>query len=124
MDELGNWVYIILMVVIGISSLFSSKNRKKGQQQTHIPVPAPGESAFPVPPVPMKKSKKTTPLDSAKFGQPFSSRTPSPFTASNIQTEISIEPEDEYVLADELDLKDAESFRKAILYAEILNRKY
>jgi len=32
--------------------------------------------------------------------------------------------EPENTLADELDLSDPESFRKAIIYSEIINRKY
>jgi len=124
MDELGNWVYIILMVVVGISSLWSSINKKKGQQQTSIPAPDPPEPSFPVPPVPVKKNKKSTLFEHAKSEQPFGSRLTSQMAESSLPKETSIEPEEEFVLVDELDLKDAESFRRAIIYAEILNRKY
>jgi len=61
MDEIGNWIYIILMFVVLISSVFKSFTKKKEQQQAHIPVPEAPEEVFPFPPVPKIKTKKLPP---------------------------------------------------------------
>lgn len=124
MDELGNWVYIILMVVVAISSLYKSIRKKNEQQQTQSPVPKPAEQSYPAPPIPMKKSKKLPPPVPKQMNPPYSSLFASSTVAESIKTEISLMPEQESALADELDFTDAEAFRKAIIYAEIVNRKY
>ena len=124
MDEIGNWVYIILMFVVLISSVFKSFTKKKEQQQTQMPVPEVLEDEFPVPPVPRKMTRKLPPPIPVQKNKPYSSRFASPSVAESIQTEMSFSPEQESVIADELDLTDAETFRRAIIYSEIINRKY
>jgi len=130
MDELGNWVYIILMVVFAISSLYRSINKKKEEQSTQMPVPElPDFQDFPeqpytMPPVPMKKSRKSHPPAPTPKNQPYSSLFASSTVSESLHVEKSFMPEQESALADELDLTDAEAFRKAIIYSEILNRKY
>ena len=121
MDEFGNWIYIIVMVVVAISSLLRSMNKKKGQQQTQMPDSEFPEEWFPVPPAPKKKTKKTLPpIPGHIRNQPYHSIP----TSKMLHVESNLVPEEESVLADELDLTDAEAFRKAIIYSEILNRKY
>ena len=125
MDEFGDWIYIILMVVVAISSLFKSISKKKEQQPTQMPVPKPSEQSYPVPPVPVKKSRRMPPPMPKQSTQPYSSLFASSGTiAESIKTEIALMPEQESALADELDLTDAEAFRKAVIYSEIINRKY
>ena len=124
MDEFGDWIYIVLMVVVGIASLFKSINRKKEQQQTHIPVPKPPEQSFPTPPVPAKKSSRMPPPVPEHLRQSFSSLFESSTLAESIKTELALMPEQESALADELDFTDAAAFRKAIIYSEIIKRKY
>ena len=124
MDEFGDWIYIVLMVVVGITSLFKSINKKKEQQQTHIPVPKPPQQSFPTPPVPTKQSRRMPPPVPEHLRQSFSSLFESSTIAESLKTEIALMPEQESILADELDLTDAEAFRKAIIYSEIINRKY
>jgi len=124
MDEFGNWIYIIIMVIVAITSLLSSMNKKKGQQQTQMPDPEFPEEWFPappVPPVPKKMNRKTPPpIPGHSRNQPYHSIP----TTQMLSVESHLTPEEESVLADELDLTDAEAFRKAIIYSEILNRKY
>ena len=124
MDEFGNWIYIILMFVVLISSVFKSFTKKKEQQQAQIPVPQEPEEVFPVPPVPKIKTKKLPPPIPVQKKQAYSSLFASPSVAESLQTELSMMQEPENTLADELDLSDPESFRKAIIYSEIINRKY
>jgi len=124
MDEFGNWIYIILMFVVLISSVFKSFTKKKEQQQAQIPVPEEPEEVFPVPPVPKIKTKKLPPPIPVQKKQAYSSLFASPSVAESLQTELSMMQEPENTLADELDLSDPESFRKAIIYSEIINRKY
>lgn len=136
MDDLGNWVYIILMVVVGISSLFSSINKKKGQKQTQTPSPEIPDDRFPAPPVPLepvpvpthlpaKKIRKSSPPIPGNTGnKPFGSPLKSSLDETHLQTESAIKPDEDYSLAEELDLTDTEAFRKAIIYSEIINRRY
>ena len=129
MDDLGNWVYILLMVVVGISSVFSSINKKKRQQQTQMPDSDFPDLSFPeapVPvPVPKEKSKKSpVQFPEQRIHQPLRSHATFPVTDNSVQTEVSIMSEKENRWIDELELTDAEAFRKAIIYSEIINRKY
>ena len=125
MDELGDWIYIILMVVVGISSLFSSINKKKRQQQTQMPSPVPPEFSFPDPPVPKKKEKKQPFQVSGSNKHPsFDAHLTFPTAATDSQTEVYLAPEETGALAGELELTDPDAFRKAVIYAEILSRKY
>jgi hypothetical protein len=126
MDEFGNWVYIILMAVVVISSVIKSINKKKEQQQPQpqIPVPEPMEQSFPVPPATIKKSRQMPPPAPKQKNQPYSSLFASQTIAESLQTELALTSQQESALADELDLTDTEAFRKAIIYSEIVNRKY
>lgn len=129
MDDLGNWVYIILMVVVGISSFISSVNKKKRQQQTHIPFPQPPEPSYPMPspPPPAPKRKEIAappPIRKKMQHQPLAFHLSVP--AEDISSdEISSAPlEDEVSIINELKLNNTDDFKKAIIYAEIINRKY
>ena len=132
MDELGNWIYIILMVVVGISSLYSSMNKKRRQQQVEIPEPEMSETPYqelPVPapfpaPASMKKVRPTrSPVTEHFRHQPLSSLMTFPLAESSEQTAISQTPDDDFISNDDLDLTNADSLRKAIIYSEIINRK-
>ena len=129
MEDLGNWVYILLMVVVGISSMLSSINKKKGQQQTQMPDSDFPELSFPEAPVPVpipkERNKKSSPsFPEQRKHQPLRSHSTFPVTDNSVQSELSITHEKENKWIDELDLTDAEAFRKAIIYSEIINRKY
>jgi len=126
MDEFGDWIYIILMVVVGISSLFSSINKKKSRQQTQMPLPEPvepSESSYPAPSVPKKKERKLSPPVPGHL-KPQSYNTDLSVPTTDTQAEIYLMQEEESTLAGELELTDPDAFRKAVIYSEILKRKY
>ena len=124
MDEFGDWIYIILMVVVGISSLFSSINKKKREQQTQMSLPEPlesSDSSYPVPSVPPKKERKLPPPVPGHFKhQPYNAQLTFPDVDTASQTEIYFAQEEESILAGELELADPDDFRKAVIYSEIL----
>jgi len=128
MDEFGDWIYIILMVVVGITSLFSSINKKKREQQTQMPSPEsvePTESSYPAPSAPKKKERKLPPPVPGHIKhQSYNTDLAFPTVETGLQTEIYLTQEEENTLAGELELTDPDAFRKAVIYSEILNRKY
>ena len=130
MEELGDWVYIILMVVVGISSLYSSAKKKQKQQQMQMPTPVSDpsdqyEMPDPTPSVPNKIERKQPPTFQKKMKrQPFNTYSTIPPVETFAQIEKNLLQEEENTIASNLELTDADSFRKAVIYAEILNRKY
>ena len=125
MEEFGDWVYIILMVVVGISSLFNSINKKKGKQQTQMPSPAPSEPSYPAPPVPAKKKRELPPPVPGHIKhQPFNTHLTYPTIEDGLRTDIFLTQEEENTLANELELSDPDAFRKAVIYSTVINRKY
>ena len=128
MDELGDWIYIIVMVVVGISSFVSSLNKKKRQQQSQMPLPEMSETlepSYPTPYVPEQREKKQPPpVPGRSKHNPLNAQSTLPTYETDVQTEISFMQEEESTIAGELELSDPDAFRKAIIYSEILNRKY
>jgi hypothetical protein len=125
MDQLGDWVYIILMVVVGVSSLFGSINKKKREQQTQMPLPEPAEPSYSeFPPVPKKKEKKAPLVSKQIEHQPFNAHLTFPVDETDSQVEMFLVQEEESALIGELELTDPDAFRKAVIYSEIINRKY
>ncbi|MDR1918573.1 MAG: hypothetical protein LBQ65_02870 [Tannerellaceae bacterium] len=132
MDNLGDWLYIILLVIAGISGLLGAGKKKK--QPTEVLKPsdyaaepdswysADSDSWFeevapPPPPPPPKKHVGYTSL--FKEGERAISSSPDFFST---QLEDSLYESDPLVSGDSL--QDAGELKKAILYAEILSRKY
>ena len=128
MDEFGDWIYIILMVVVGISSLFSSISKKKRGQQTQMPLPEsvePTELSYPAPSIPKKKERKLPPpVPGHLKPQSYNTRLTFPDVETALQSEIYLMQEEESTLAGELELTDPDTFRKAVIYSEVLKRKY
>lgn len=152
MDNIGDWLYIVLIAGAAISSLISSGKKKKQQQeaqdqshqQPEINYPTRQETTtdkdlwdpfwdepepehktiFLPPPSKMKKqmvkSKKTVPAAA-----------PSPFLAGETEIErkirqqapVFLEESEKSIISVE-DFRDPEELRKAVIYTEILNRKY
>jgi len=126
MDEIGNWIYIIFIAVAVISSLYKSTKKKTAQQQTQMPDPAlPPQPSYSIPPVPKEKRVKIPP-PASEFIKNRPSKSPSLFSAAHpgVTTESIFVQEEEHVLVDGLDLSDVDALRKAIIYSEIINRKY
>jgi hypothetical protein len=130
MDELGNWIYIILMVVVAISSFFRSVNKKSKQQHTHIPVPQSPEPSFPMPSIPsppipqLKEATAPPPVRKRVQYQSVASQITFPAEDVSANEIASMSAEEDFSMINELRLNDINDFQKAIIYAEIINRKY
>lgn len=148
MDNLNDWLYIILMVIAGVSSLFSSRKKKKrpteilGQSgaDIHMPNQTPREKGFWEMLEETKKEftqqeKPSQPPKKKKQNKNQNASAPRPFLAaeneiqrSNMVSSIPAGPafleEEEYTVMTDIELKNVNDLRKAVIYAEILNRKY
>ena len=140
MDNAGDWLYIVFLIIAGISSLFGSKNKKKrpkqilGQPDREIVtnednVPDKGfweileEMQNPKPakqPTPKRKKKQQQVAD------------PSPFLAAEKVTDkqspagnrLVVPSTEEEIPLTDIEFDNAAELRKAVIYTEILNRKY
>lgn len=142
MDNAGDWLYIVFLIIAGISSLFGSKNKKKrpkqilGQPDREIVtnednVPDKGfweileEMQNPKPakqpvPTPKRKKKQQQVAD------------PSPFLATEKVTDkqspagnrLVVPSTEEEIPLTDIEFDNAAELRKAVIYTEILNRKY
>lgn len=144
MDNAGDWLYIVFLIIAGISSLFSSKNKKKrpkqilGQPDREIitkdeNVPDKGfwevleEMQNPKPaqhPVTVSKPKREQKKQQAVKPKPF-------LTAENTterQTfdgnRLVVPPAEEENPLTDIEFDNAAELRKAVIYTEILHRKY
>jgi hypothetical protein len=130
MDELGNWVYIILMAVVGISSFIRSVNKKSKQSQTHVPVPQPPEPSFPMPsfpapPVPKRKRVISPPPVQADIFNPSVVSQLSVSGSDDLLDEmLPIGSKEDISMIQTLNLNDPNNIRQAIIFAEIINRKH
>ena len=121
MEDIGNLLYYIVIFVIAIVSWISSSGKKK-QQQTSIPSPFPTQQETFTMPAPVSEKKRKTPPPAPRNTRqmPFAQSTLSSKYTDN--TPIQVEDNSNPII-DDLDLDNAESFRRAIIYAEIFNRK-
>lgn len=120
MEDIGNLLYYIVIFVIAIVSWISSSGKKK-QQPTNIPSPFPAQTdTLTIPPPESERRKKMPPPVPRNIRQMPS--TPSISSSKYTDTPVLLE-ESSNPIVDDLDLNNAESFRKAIIYAEIFNRK-
>lgn len=145
MDNAGDWLYIVLMIVAAATSLIGSKNKKKRQSKEILGQPgheivtpddSPKEKGFwevleearkefnpePKPQETPKVKQKTK--EKKQGRQPF-------LTAENeirksaISTHPSLLSEGEETQGlEDIEFKNAADLRKAVIYSEILNRKY
>lgn len=150
MDNAGDWIYyIVFLIVAGISGLMSSKNKKKnrpdilGQPGREIvpndqPTQDKGfwevleEMGNPRPesqPVPQPQVKPQMRKEKPKS---ISASAPKPFLTSEkdipgkIAAQSSIMPpvEEEVGILPENPFRNMDEIKKAVIYTEILNRKY
>lgn len=142
MDNAGDWLYIVFLIIAGISSLFSSKNKKKspkqilGQPNREIvanekEVPDKGfwelleEIQNPKPakqPVatPKRKQKKKQVAEPAPFLAAEKEISRPSFDGNRL---VAPPTEKDSPLTD-IEFDNASELRKAVIYSEILNRKY
>jgi len=134
MDNVGDWLYLLLIAIAGISSLFSGKKKKQAQSQPQQKKQEVGfpksdddfwgtieevESTVYEPSVVAKSSKRKTPLLTAESLIPDSILD----RVDDFHDE-NYAADDEGLSAESFHLEDLEEVRKGIIYAEILNRKY
>lgn len=148
MENLGDLIYIVVLAVIGLSSLFSAGKKKKVEAEAKKQQAPPPDIVTPetasdrdfwdiftepeekYPPVIVKpKAQKKSPKP-----QTTKAVQPSPFLKGEseieriIRTQSSnlsfLEEEENTPLVSAEEFNDPESLRKAVIYSEILNRKY
>ena len=134
MDSIGDWLYIVFLVIAGISSMLNAAKKKKEGQN------APQEEQMPQPPTAKRQTRRAK-----RAARPMPTQQPMPvYTAEPISTAVptpnpflTAEQEIPEHLAAETttpvmeeptvntlpSFTDREELRKAILYAEILQRK-
>lgn len=151
MDNIGDWLYIVFLIIAGITSLFGSKDKKKksrpdilGQPDKEIvpnEQPTEGKGFWEILENMQKETQKPKPAPRQKQVKPkakkpqviTASPAPSPFlsTEKDIPNHIASRPsarisaiEEEPGLMPEDTFNNIEELKKAIICAEILNRKY
>ncbi len=134
MDNVGDWLYIVFLIIAAVSGLFSSKDKKKkksrpdilGQPDREIvpnDQPTEGKGFWEILEDMQKETQKPKPAPRQKQVKPK--------VEKNIPNHIATRPsvrmsaiEEEPGLMPEDTFRDIEELKKAIICAEILNRKY
>jgi hypothetical protein len=157
MDNLGNWLYIVILIAIGISSLFSSaKKKKQAGQVPRQPIPEAEnkggntsrpksfwelleemqggeqmqeEASLPAPqPVVITEKKKKTQekRKQAKTSAYVNSEETSAFkeTPTGQSLDLTNLSEEEAFALPADSFHNVDELKKAIIYSEILNRRY
>jgi hypothetical protein len=113
MDNLDSWLYIVIMIIAGISGLLSSGKKKKRPEEilrqsemNKTPEDHEWETTSPL------KMSVYTPL--FKEGER---------TIVHQQAEEKPTQENQLAVSEE-NFRDMDELKKAIIYSEILNRKY
>ncbi len=134
MENIGDWLYIVILVIAGISSLFSSA-RKKSQQAAEQKQTPPheittgnSEEEVDIPaikPQPYIKNSYQSPLAQKKFSFD-KDRKGQPSTTQHDTDSMPMQAEEEkYASVTLEDLpSNTEEWRKAFIYNEIFNCKY
>ena len=118
-NQIVDWLYYIVILVVTGISLVSSLNKKKKQPEILSEPELPDEMMPSPPPVRMRK----TPPPARKLQQ--SDRFMAQEGIRTLKPESPVVPnETETAWADSLELTDTDGLRKAVIHAEIFNRKY
>lgn len=128
MDNIGDWLYVVFIIIAAASSFLSS-GRKKRQSKEILGQPDKEFHPYqpPVPPAPQPEKKAGEPL-----ARPQRKKQSSPFLQAERNIRSSMPPpppvtsfnEPEPEPAPEFDFRSADDLKKAVIYSEILNRKY
>lgn len=154
MDNLGDWLYILILIAAGIGSLFSSaKKKKQAEQQPPQPTlhPEHDETKTQKPKSFWEILEEEMKRGSVPQGQP--QPTPQPIKAENrkktqkkssvptpsfaegekaikdhrlsstLSSSIETQEDETYSISVE-SFQNTDELKKAIIYSEILNRKY
>lgn len=123
MDNLGDWIYIVFLIVAAVSGLFSSKNKKKRPTQVL------GQPEY----APAQEEHTPSGKGFWEILEEATTPPPTPFLAAEQEihkSKVSSSPitnfptEEEHALLEDIEFNNAEELRKAVIYSEILNRKY
>lgn len=136
MDKLGDLIYILILGIIAVSGFFNSGKKKKRKQEADRRTPT-------IPQFPDFKEifkdfeeKKPTPSPKpvGKIIKQKEQTTTSPFLQTNENKRSPLNTQSNTSLIDkneetpsfleEFDFHDSNELKKAIIYSEILNRKY
>ena len=145
MDNLGDWLYIVFLIVAAVSGLFGSGKKKK--RQTEV-LGRPDSEIEPEPQKPPQKSFWEM-LEEMQEGKPKPAQVskpatrpamkvkekqrlaPSPFlnneskfTKTIPTAQVTMQEEEEHGAIPNLSFSDPDEIKKAIIYSEIFNRKY
>ncbi|MDD2952548.1 MAG: hypothetical protein PHC95_05210 [Parabacteroides sp.] len=154
MDNAGDWLYIVFLIIAAVSGLFSSKDKKKknsrpdilGQPDREIvpnDQPTEGKGFWEIledmqqearSPKPAPRQTRVEPkVEKPRVVTSSPAPAPSPFLSAEkkIPNRIASQPsvrisaiEEEPGLMPEDTFRNVEELKKAIICAEILNRKY
>ncbi|MDR1557561.1 MAG: hypothetical protein LBS88_11135 [Tannerellaceae bacterium] len=129
MDNLGDWLYIVLIVIAGISSLLSSIKKKK-QPEEILRQPDPGEyqdywdwETAPQPQPAEAKKKEEAPGKPAYIPLFKEGERSMTLVADAFDQAEEPSQENAFCLSGE-SFQDIDEWKKAVIYSEILNRKY
>lgn len=144
MDNLGDWLYIVFLAIAGLSSLLSSKKKKKRPspvspqvekdrkpeeekeaekgfwevlQEIQQPKPEPKKKQKPV----VRKKQKAAIVPEPVPFLSVENEIQNPLATESF---LSVRPEEETNNMPDIELNTITDLRKAVIYAEILNRKY
>lgn len=139
MDNVGDWLYLVFIIIAAVSSIFSS-GKKKNQSKEILGQP--GRNIIPsdrpvkkkAPRIEVVNKKEPKKKVQVRASQPVHQQ-PAPFLhedyvpnpynkpiETTVFTEIEREPEEASTPV--FELNNADDLKKAVIYAEILNRKY
>lgn len=143
-ENIGDWLYILFLAIAGISSMFSSKKKKKqpkqilGQPDREIvaeeeSVPDKGfwevleEMQNPKTtkqPVAAPKPKREQKKQQSVAPNPFLTAEKTAGRQSFAGNRLLVPPAKEESPLTDIEFDNAAELRKAVIYTEILNRKY
>jgi hypothetical protein len=118
MDNLGDWLYVIVAIVAGIYGIVSSARKKKRPEEV-LDLPLPTEEDW----LPRPETEQAPPPKKPEVKVVR----PELYKASVIVEQDYFPPEiqidNPFGISLE-ELQDGDGVKKAIIYSEILNRKY
>lgn len=130
MDNAGDWLYIVFLIIAGISGLFSSKNKKKrpkqilGQPDREIVAEeenVPDKDFWEVLEEMQNPKPAKQPVAAPK---PFLTAEKTAGKQSFDGNRLVVPPAEEENSLTDIEFDNAAELRKAVIYTEILNRKY
>lgn len=130
MDNAGDWLYIVFLIIAGISGLFSSKNKKKrpkqilGQPDREIVAEeenVPDKGFWEVLEEMQNPKPAKQPVAAPK---PFLTAEKTAGKQSFDGNRLVVPPAEEENSLTDIEFDNAAELRKAVIYTEILNRKY